>query len=126
MIYGNNTYLPPSPVVPMSLLISNISNDLNCVVTVITPNSYVVGQCVYFSVPFDYGMSQINSLTGTIINVDITNLIFTVNINTTLFDSFINPPSGSEKPATLSPAGSRNIYNNLTVPFHSLNGAVGN
>ena len=126
MTYGNNTYLPPSPVVPMFLVISNITNDQQCVVTVTTPNAYVVGQCIYFSVPFDYGMTQINSLTGVILKIDITNLIFTVNINTTQFDAFINPPSGTEKPATVSPAGSRNIYNTLNVPFRSANGMVGN
>ena len=123
--YGANTYLPPSPVVPMFLVIEDITNAIRAQVTVSTPNSYVVGQLMYFSVPFDYGMFQINGLTGQILSVDITNLIFTLNIDTSFFDRFVNPPSGIAKPATIAPAGARNIYNNTTVPFHSL-GNIGN
>ena len=123
--YGNNIYLPPSPVVPPFLLISNITQATNAVVTVTTSNQYVVGQRVYFSVSFTYGMFQINSLSSTIQAVDVTNLIFTMDINTTLFDAFTVPVSG-EQPATLSPSGAHNIYNNTTVPFHALNGTVGN
>lgn len=123
--YGNNIYLPPSPVVPPFLLITNITQAINASVTVSTTNEYVPGQVVYFSVPFTYGMFQINSLSGEILSVDLTNLIFTVNVNTTLFDAFIVPVSG-EQPATLSPSGAHNLYNNTTVPFHALNGMVGN
>lgn len=123
--YGNNIYLPPSPVVPPFLLITNITRASNAVVTVSTANTYVVGQVVYFSVPFTYGMFQINSLSSTIQSVDVTNLIFTMDINTILFDTFTVPISG-EQPATLSPSGSHNLFNNTTVPFHALDGTVGN
>ncbi len=123
--YGNNEYLPPSPVVPPFLLISNITQATNAVVTVTTANSYIAGQRVYFSVPFTYGMFQINSLSSTIQTVDVTNLIFTMDIDTTQFDAFTVPVSG-EQPASLSPSGAHNIYNNTTSPFHSLNGLVGN
>lgn len=123
--YGNNIYLPPSPVIPKFLVISNISNSSNAVVTVTTLNQYIAQQIVYFSVPFDYGMFQINGLSGEILSVDSTNLIFTVKINTTQFDAF-SIPVGGEQPATLAPAGARNEYNILTVPFHSQNGQIGN
>lgn len=123
--YGNNIYLPPSPVVPPFLLISNITQATNAVVTVTTANSYIPGQIVYFSVPFTYGMFQINGLSSTIQSVNATNLIFTMDINTTLFDAFTIPVSG-EQPASLSPSGAHNLYNNTTVPFHSLNGTIGN
>lgn len=123
--YGANTYLPPSPVVPPFLVITNITNSPNAVVTVSTANQYIAGQVVYFSVPFSYGMFQINGLSSTIQSVDVTNLIFTMDINTTLFDAFTVPVSG-EQPATLSPSGAHNIYNITTVPFHALNGTVGN
>ena len=123
--YGNNIFLPPSPVVPPFLLISNITQATNAVVTVTTANSYIAGQRVYFSVPFTYGMFQINGLSSTIQTVDVTNLIFTMDIDTTQFDAFTVPVSG-EQPASLSPSGAHNIYNNTTSPFHSLNGLVGN
>jgi len=123
--YGNNIYLPPSPVIPKFLVISAITNASNAVVTVTTSNQYIAGQLVYFSVPFDYGMFQINGLTGEILSVDGTNLIFTVSINTTQFDAF-SLPIGGQQPATMSPAGARNEYNTLTAPFHSQNGQIGN
>lgn len=123
--YGANYYLAGSPVVPPFLVISNITQANPCVVTVTTSNSYIAGQRVYFSVPFDYGMFQINGLTAEIISVDGTNLILTTDLNSTQFDAFI-VPVGGEQPATLSPSGARNIYNTQTVPYHSLNGMVGN
>ena len=123
--YGNNTYLPPSPVVPMYLTISSVTNANPMVVTVSTPNSYIAGQVSYFSVPFDYGMYQLNAITAQIISVDVTNLIFTVAIDSSQFDPFITPSSG-EQPATISSAGARNTYNFLTLPYHALNGMVGN
>lgn len=123
--YGNNIYLPPSPVVPPFLLITGITRASKAVVTVSTSNQYVVGQVVYFSVPFTYGMFQINGLSSTIQSVDVTNLIFTMDINTILFDAFTVPVSG-EQPASLSPLGAHNIYNVTTVPFHALDGTVGN
>lgn len=123
--YGANTYLPPSPVIPKFLSISAITKASTAVVTVTTSNQYIAGQLVYFSVPFDYGMFQINGITGEILSVDGTNLIFTVSINTTQFDAF-SVPVGGEQPATLAPAGARNEYNISTVPFHSENGQIGN
>lgn len=125
-----NVYLPDSPVVPMFLIITSITNANMATVTVSTPNAYVPGQLVRFSVPPDYGMFQINGITAPIISVDPTNLIFNVQVNTSIFDVFTLPSSGSPAPATISPAGSRNLTNfnaNLTrVPFRSLNGQVGN
>lgn len=115
---GANVYLPPSPVVPPFLVITNITRSLNAMVTVSTSNAYVPGQVVYFSVPFTYGMFQINTLSAKITGVDVTNLILTTNLNTSQFDAFVTPIAG-EQPATIAPSGANNIYNNTTVPFHS-------
>ena len=103
-----NTFLPPSPVAPMSLVIASISNAYHALVTVTTANNYLPNQLVYFSVPPDYGMTQINALTGQILSVDNTNLIFTMNIDTTYFDVLVLPSGNKEKPASLAPSGSRN------------------
>jgi len=123
---GNNTYLADSPVAPPFLLISNITRANPCVVTVTTANSYVVGQLVTFLVPFTYGMFQIDGLTGEIQTVDITNLIFSVAIDTIQFDTFVTPPAFAEQPASLSSGGSRNLYNYNQVPFHAVDGTTGN
>jgi hypothetical protein len=119
-----NIFLPPSPVVPMFLVIASITNANPMVVTTSTPNSWIAGQLAYFSIPFDYGMFQLNSMIGMLLSVDITNLILTFAIDSTKFDHFIIPSSG-EQPATMSPAGSRNTYNFVQLPFHSL-GDFGN
>jgi hypothetical protein len=119
-----NIYLPPSPVAPPFLLISNITNSFPMVITVTTSNNYVVGQLVHLSIPEDYGMIQADQMTGQILSI--IGLNFSVNIDSTFFDPFIYPPSSTEKPATLSSGGSKNLYNFQQVPFHSVNGSVGN
>ncbi len=121
---GNNVFLPPSPVAPMFLNITAITNGNPMQVTVNTPNAWIPGQLGYFSIPFDYGMFQLDGLTGQILSADPTNLIFNVALNSYLFDRFVVPSSG-EKPATMSSAGSRNTYNFSSLPFHSI-GNFGN
>lgn len=116
---GSNTYLPPSIVDPQSLPITNITNAVQAVITVTNTDLldvYIVGQLCYLSVPFDYGMFQANALTVEIIEVNGND--FTVQLDTTQFDPWTSP-SGLAQPATLAPAGSRNIYNFTTLPFHS-------
>lgn len=125
IVYGDNIYLPPSPVTPPFLTISSITRANPMVVTVTTPNSYVAGQKVHFTVPFNYGMTQLNQVTGEILSVSSSNLILTVAINSTQFDSFTIPSSGS-KPATIAPAGSKNIYNIIQASFRSVDGMEGN
>jgi hypothetical protein len=122
---GANTYLPPSPVVPMFLEITSITRANPMVVTTSTQNSWIAGQKAYFSIPFNYGMQQLNTLTAQITSVDTTGLIFTFALNSTQFDPF-SVPSNVFQDATMSPSGSSNIYNFTTLPFHALDGAVGN
>lgn len=118
-----NTYLPPSPVIPGFLDITNITQAAQAVVTIVNSNenTYIPGQVVYFSVPSTYGMAQINGLSGQILQIVGTN--FTVDINTLNFSPFVIPTTFMEQPATISPAGSRNLeFSNSTlkVPFQSL------
>lgn len=125
-----NTYLPPSPVVPGFLLISDITQTYPMVVTIVDSiyNTYVEGQLVTLTVPSSYGMFQANELTGKIIYIDGTN--FYLNIDARGFDAFVIPNPSTlpppSRPASLSPGGSRNIYNSTVEPFHSLNGNTGN
>lgn len=123
-----NTFLPICPVIPGTLLITNITQTNPMVITYTnTPeNSYIVGQLIRLFIPADYGMTQANGLTGQILSLGLNT--FTVGIDASLFDVFIFPPSGLAQPASLSPAGSRNLeFNNFTKlePFQSLNN-VGN
>jgi hypothetical protein len=119
-----NTFLPPTPVIPGFLVITNITQTYPMVITITDSdeNTYIVGQLVHLSVPASYGMFQANQLTGEIVAINGTN--FSVNINASQFDAFVIPSTGQEQPATLSPAGARNLqYSNSTtrVPFQSLN-----
>lgn len=123
---SSNIYLAPSPVAPMFLLVSNITRSTNAVVTVTTANKYVVGQLLHFSIPQSYGMYQIDKLIGKILYIDETNLIFTTDIDSTQFDSFVTASTYQEQPATVASYGSRNIYNYTSLPFHSINGMQGN
>lgn len=126
---ANNIYLAPSPVVPGKLLITAITQTNPMVVTITNSiyNTYIVGMLTTLTVPPQYGMFQANELTGEIIRISGTN--FTLNINASGFDAFAIPPVSyppPSRPASLAPAGSRNIYNTTVEPFRSLNGNVGN
>ena len=121
-----NTYLPPTIVIPGSLIISAISQTSPMIVTVIDSdkNSYMVGQLVHLTVPDGYGMFQANQRTGKILAID--GVDFTLDIDASGFDPFVVPADGSgiKKPASLAPAGSRGLeFSNETrlEPFQSLN-----
>ncbi len=119
-----NDYLPGSPVVPNSLLITAITNAYNSVVTVAIANLYIPGQLIKLTVPPSYGMDQADQLTGEILSIN--GLDFTTSIDTSQFAPFVVPANYKQKPASLAPAGAHNLYNTLTVPFHALDGTVGN
>ena len=89
-------------------------------------NTYIPGMAIKLTVPITYGMFQANGLVGTITAVN--GLVFTLNIDSSLFDPFVAPTGNTEQPSSFAPNGSRNLeYNNLTsdVPFQSLNN-IGN
>lgn len=115
-----NYFLAPSPVIPMALLITAITQSMPMVITAILGadqvNNYVVGQLINLFIPADYGMQQANGLQPQITAIN--GLQFTVNVDSSNFDAFTSP-TGNQQPASFSPAGSRNLYNTLEVPFHS-------
>ena len=120
-----NTYLAPSPVTPPSLIVSNITQSVNAVVTVTIANPYIPGQLIHLTVPPEYGMYQADQLTAEILSVS--GLNFTTSLDTRQFNAFSIPVGvQKQKPASLSPAGSKNLYNISAIPFHSLDGSVGN
>lgn len=127
-----NILLPGVIAIPSSLLIANITNSLQMVVSVevgnlsTEANTYIVGMAIRLFVPINYGMYQANNKVATILAINGSD--FTVNIDSTDFDAFIIPPASGETPASICPFGSRNLqYNNNTdlVPFQSLNN-IGN
>ena len=123
---NSNTYLPGTITIPSALEITAITQSFPMVITTTMNeaqvNTYIPGQLVRLFIPNSYGMQQANGLTGQI--TDVTGSDITVNIDSTLFDSFSVPAGNAEQPASLSPSGSRNLeYSNTTnkVAFQSLN-----
>jgi hypothetical protein len=129
-----NQYLPGVNTIPNSLVIIAITQSVPMVVTTTLVNTapnprvntYQVGMNVRLYVPQTYGMYQANGLIGTILGLS--GNVFTLNLDSSLFDTFSVPATQIETPASLSPYGSRNYqYNNgsMDVPFQSLNN-IGN
>lgn len=104
---------PLNAVEPEFLFITEITKATQAVVrTSVDPTlHYVVGMLIHFSVPYSFGMTQINGLTGKIVAVSSTNYTLTVDIDTTNFTTFAFPTSASSPVsplfATLAPAGAR-------------------
>jgi len=126
-----NIYLKGVIQIPSSLVITAITNSFNMACTVVVDpiteaNTYLAGQLVRLFVPYSYGMFQANGLQGQVLsNIGST---ITLNIDSRNFDVFSVPSGNTEQPASMAPAGSRNLeLNNFTnqVPFQSLNN-IGN
>lgn len=126
-----NQYLPGVIAIPSSLVIIAITRSYPMVCTItVNPvtesNTYISRQVVRLFIPYSYGMSQANGLQGKIVNVSGSNI--SLDIDSRLFDPFVVPAGNAEQPASMAPAGSRNLqYSNQTdlVGFQSLNN-IGN
>ena len=125
---GNNIYLPPTPVTPGTLLVVSITNSNPMLVTFTNSieNTYFVGMNIYFVIPQNYGMQQLNDKFAQIIGIN--SNVFTVNIDSTNFDPFM-VPSNPIQVAQIAPYGSKNLqYSNFTlqVPFQGIVNYQGN
>lgn len=114
-----NVTLPFEQTLPRSLLVTAITKAKQAVITVSPSNDYIAGQLVRLTVPHPYGMFQANGRTVEV--VDSSGLTITVDMDSRLFDNFAAPnpallPTPSQ-PASLAPAGARNIYNVTVDPF---------
>jgi len=109
-----------SAVLPERLYITEVTQATQAVVrTSIDPTLvYSVGMKVHFSVPFSFGMTQLNQLTGTIVALSSANYTMTVDIDTTGFTAFAFPTSLSSPTAqlfaTVAPQGASTTYNPVT------------
>ncbi len=83
-LFNSGTYTPGV------LDLSNVSKANPATVTTTENHSYVVSQEVQFFIPQQWGMRQLNTLTGYVLSVP-TPTTFTVNIDTTFFDAFVTP-----------------------------------
>lgn len=105
---------------PQYLYITEITQAASAVVrTSVDPSQYyVVGMKIHFNIPYSFGMTQMNGLTGTITAVSSANYTLTVDIDSTAFTAFAFPASSASPTAqlfaTLAPAGASTQYNTST------------
>lgn len=114
-------------VEPEFLFITNISQATQAVVsTSVDPSlHYAVGMKIHLSVPYSFGMTQMNQLTGKILavnavaasgNIGAYNL--TIDIDSSAFTAFAFPASTSSPTAslfaTLAPAGASTQFDPVT------------
>lgn len=98
-------------VEPQFLYVTEITQATQAVVRCsVDPTAYyVVGMKVHFSVPYSFGMYQMNQLTGKIVAMSSTNYTMTVDIDSSAFTAFAFPASTSSPTAalfaTVAPAG---------------------
>jgi len=96
---------------PQFLFITAVSKATQMVVTFsVDPSAYyVVGMKMEFSIPFGLGMTELNSLTGTILSINAATYQMTFDINSTAFTTFVFPVSAQAALtplfATAAPAG---------------------
>lgn len=108
-------------VEPEFLFITEITKATQAVVrTSIDPSVlYVVGMKVRFSVPYTFGMTEINGLQGTITAVSSANYTMTVDIDTSAFTTFAFPASTASPTAqlfaTVAPAGAKTALDPVTL-----------
>lgn len=98
-------------VEPQFLYVTEITQATQAVVrTSVDPTQYyVVGMKVRFSIPYSFGMIEMQGLTGEIVALSAANYTMTVDIDSSAFTAFAFPASTSSPTATLfatlAPAG---------------------
>lgn len=76
--------------------VTAVTNGFPAIVTTSFAHSYLTGLIVRMIVPSDYGMFQLNELKS-IITV-LSDTTFSINIDTTNFDTFIVPTEATDQP----------------------------
>lgn len=120
-----NTYLAPAITIPGTLLITAITRAYPMVVSFTNSdeNTYVPGQLMRLFIPSSYQMIQANNLQGKILSIDNVSYTMALDIDSTHFDAFVVPPPYTAQPASMAPAGSRNLTlgnDTSRVPFQNL------
>ena len=85
--------------------IVNVTRNVGCTVQTDFPHTFITGQYVKFVIPQEYGMTQLNGLTGLIVFTSpVLPLFFRTNIDSSKFDLFEVPPIPTQS-AQAVPAG---------------------
>lgn len=90
--------------VPALTYVTNITQDLNAIVTFSSTPAYSAGELLSFRVSKPFGMYEINNKVSKILSI--TSNIAVMDINTLGYSPFIYPVSGKNTPPVTVPAGS--------------------
>lgn len=108
-------------VEPQFLYVTEITKATQAVVRVsVDPTQYyAVGMKVHFSIPYSFGMTQMNQLTGKIVALSAANYTMTVDVDSSAFTTFAFPTSASSPTsqlfATVAPAGASTQVDPVTL-----------
>jgi len=109
---GYNEWFDSDPAFkPARKNIASITNASQALVVTTSDHEYLTGTVVRLIIPFKRGMQEANQLTGKITVVDATS--FTIDIDTSLMDTFITVLSPALSPnldicAQVNPIGESN------------------
>ena len=107
-------------VTPEALYVTDVTQAASAVVTLSVTHDYQVGQLINFTVPAEFGMVELDGLTGKITAISTANNTITLDINSTAFTAFAFPTSAAKGQfASAASAGQRNTYDVDNVPFKS-------
>lgn len=105
---------------PQYLFVTEITKATQAVVRCsVDPTAYYsVGMKVHFSIPYSFGMYEMNQLTGKIVSMSAANYTMTVDIDSSAFTTFAFPASSASPTAqlfaTVAPAGASTQFNPIT------------
>jgi len=98
---------------PQFMYVTAVTKAVQAVVTLSVDPSlyYVPGMRFHFSIPFSFGMTELNQVNAEILSVNPATYQVTIDLNTTAFTTFAFPASTTSPTATLfataSPSGTR-------------------
>lgn len=101
---------------PSYRYISAVTRGVTTVVRMTVTNDYTAGQLVRFKVPSDFGMVELDGLTGTILSTNAVTNTITVDIDSSAFTAFTFPLTAATPftPAMVIPVGEGSVANFLT------------
>jgi hypothetical protein len=118
----NNPPIEPQFYSPSLFNISAITLGHTTTITTVLDNNFVVGQLVRIIMPIYFGCRQLNEQTGIVISIPAANQVV-LNIDSTLYDTFVaNPTSDTTQPQII-PIGDFNsglINNNGRIQLNSV------
>jgi len=105
--YLNNLPIESQFYEPSKFNITAITLGKTTIITTATDNNYVVGQNIRTIIPLNYGTYQLNGRQALVVSLPAADQV-EINIDSTLYDSFIFNPPGQKTPAQIIPIGDFN------------------